>query len=219
MRLFSCMDPFRCMAFAQLSYRDSLRDTVCCLRPKQHRSYHMGIQGTVSRSTRVDAKEKRGWRIYADCAQILIQRARELYKDDDFGVERKEAVYALDSSTIDLCLAVFPWATCRKRKGAVKPHMLLDLRGNIPTFISITHGKYHDVNILDLLVPEPGSFYVMDGAYLDLDRLNVMRECSAYFLIRSKSNTRFRRVDSSPVDKATGILCDQAIVRTMKRCE
>ena len=214
MRSFSCMDQFLCMAFAQLSYRDSLRDTVCCLRSMQHRLYHMGIRGTVSRSTLADANEKRDWRIYADFAQILIQRARELYMDDPFGVELNETVYALDSSTIDLCLAVFPWAKFRKRKGAVKLHTLLDLRGNIPTFISITHGKCHDVNILDLLVPEPGSFYVMDRAYLDFDRLNVMKECSAYFVIRSKSNTRFRRVYSSPVDKATGILCDQAIVLT-----
>jgi transposase len=208
------MDQFLCMAFAQLSYRDSLRDTVCCLRSMQHKLYHMGICGNVSRSTLADANEKRDWRIYADFAQILIQRARELYVDDAFGAELNETVYALDSSTIDLCLAVFPWAKFRQHKSAVKLHTLLDLRGNIPTFISITDGKYHDVNILDVLVPEPGSFYVMDRGYLDFSRLHVMKECSSYFVIRSKSNTRFRRVYSNPVDKATGILCDQAILLT-----
>ena len=156
------MDQFLCMAFAQLSYRDILRYTVCCLRSMHHKLYHMGIRGNVSRSTLADANEKRDWRIYADFAQILIQHARDLYVDDDFGVELDETVYALDSSTIDLCLAVFPWAKFRQHKAAVKLHTLLDLRGNIPTFISITDGKYHDVNILDVLVPEPGSFYVME---------------------------------------------------------
>jgi hypothetical protein len=180
----------------------------------QHKLYHMGIRGKVSRSTLADANEERDWRIYADFAQILIQRARELYVDDDFGVELNETVYALDSSIIDLCLAVFPWAKFRQHKAAVKLHTLLDLRGNLPTFLSITDGKYHDVNILDVLVPEPGAFYVMDRAYLDFTRLHVMKECSSYFVIRSKSNTRFRRVYSNPVEKATGILCDQAILLT-----
>jgi transposase len=212
LRSFSCMDQFLCMAFAQLSYRDSLRDTVCCLRSMHHKLYHMGIRGNVSRSTLADANEKRDWRIYADFAQILIQHARDLYVDDDFGVELNETVYALDSSTIDLCLAVFPWAKFRQHKAAVKLHTLLDLRGNIPTFISITDGKYHDVNILDVLVPEPGSFYVMDRAYLDFARLHIIKECSSFFVIRSKSNTRFRRVYSNPVDKATGIMCDQVIL-------
>jgi transposase len=214
LRSFSCMDQFLCMAFAQLSYRDSLRDTVCCLRSMHHKLYHMGIRGNVSRSTLADANEKRDWRIYADFAQILIQHARDLYVDDDFGVELNETVYALDSSTIDLCLAVFPWAKFRQHKAAVKLHTLLDLRGNIPTFISITDGKYHDVNILDVLVPEPGSFYVMDRAYLDFARLHIIKECSSFFVIRSKSNTRFRRVYSNPVDKATGIMCDQVILLT-----
>jgi transposase len=214
MRSFSCMDQFLCMAFAQLSYRDSLRDTVCCLRAMQHKLYHIGIRGKVSRSTLADANEKRDWRIYADFAQVLIQRARELYVDDDFGVELDDTVYALDSSTIDLCLSVFPWARFRQNKAAVKLHTLLDLRGNIPTFISVSDGKYHDVNILDVLVPEPASFYIMDRAYLDFTRLHVIHEASAFFVIRSKSNTRFRRVYSSPVDKDMGIMCDQAVVLT-----
>ncbi len=214
MRSFSCMDQFLCMAFAQISYRDSLRDIVCCLRSMQHKLYHMGIRGNVSRSTLADANEKRDWRIYADFAQVLIQRARELYVDDDFGIDLNETVYALDSSTIELCLSGFPWAKFRQHKAAVKLHTLLDLRGNIPTFISITDGKYHDVNILDVLVPEPASFYIMDRAYLDFSRLHIIKECSAFFVIRSKSNTRFRRVYSNPVDKATGVKCDQAIVLT-----
>ncbi len=211
---FSCMDQYQCMAFAQLSYRDSLRDTICCLRSMQHKLYHMGIRGKVSRSTLADANEKRDWRIYADFAQVLIRIARDLYADEDFGVELKETVYALDASTIDLCLSMFPWAKFRKHKAAVKLHTLLDLRGNIPSFISITDGKVHDVNILDILIPEPGAFYIMDRAYLDFKRLYTMNQCCAYFVTRSKSNTRFRRVYSQPVDKETGLRCDQTIILT-----
>ena len=214
MKSFSCFDQFLCMAFAQLSYRESLRDIESCLRAMQSKLYHMGIRCRVSKSTLADANEKRDWRIYADFAQVLINIARDLYIDDDFGVELKETVYAIDSSTIDLCLSLFPWARFRKTKGAIKLHTLLDLRGNIPTFISITDGKVHDVNILDELVPEPGSFYVMDRAYLDFDRLYIMNQCLAFFVIRSKINTNFRRLYSQKVDKSTGLRCDQVIVLT-----
>ena len=168
---FSCLDQFLCMAFAQLSYRESLRDIQSCLRAMQNKLYHMGIRGNISKSTLADANEKRDWRIYADFAQVLINTARDLYVDDDFGVELDETVYALDSSTIDLCLSLFPWARFRKTKGAIKLHTLLDLRGNIPSFISITDGKVHDVNILDTLIADPGSFYIMDRGYLDFERL------------------------------------------------
>ena len=169
MKFFSCLDQFLCMAFAQLSYRDSLRDIESCLRAMQNKLYHMGIRGRVSKSTLADANEKRDWRIYADFAQVLINIARDLYVDDDFAVELDETVYALDASTIDLCLSLFPWARFRKTKGAIKLHTLLDLRGNIPTFISITDGKVHDVNILDELIPQPGSFYIMDRGILILN--------------------------------------------------
>jgi hypothetical protein len=180
----------------------------------QSKMYHMGIRSRISRSTLADANEKRDWRIYADFAQVLINIARDLYIDDDFGVELKEMVYALDSSTIDLCLSLFPWAKFRKTKGAIKLHTLLDLRGNIPTFISITDGKVHDVNILDELVPEPAAFYVMDRAYLDFNRLYTMNQCLAFFVIRSKINTKFRRLYSRKVDKSTGLRCDQIIILT-----
>ena len=213
-RSFSCLDQFLCMAFAQLSYRDSLRDIVSCLRAMQNKLYHIGIRGTVSRSTLADANEKRDWRIYADFAQHLINIARELYAHDDFGIELDETVYALDSSTIDLCLSLFPWARFRKSKGAVKLHTLLDLRGNIPSFISITDGKVHDVNVLDVLLPEPGSIYIMDRGYLDFERLFLLHQCMAYFIIRSKSNTKFRRLYSHTIDKSTGVRCDQTIVLT-----
>jgi hypothetical protein len=214
MKSFSCFDQFLCMAFAQLSYRESLRDIESCLRAMQSKMYHMGIRSRISRSTLADANEKRDWRIYADFAQVLINIARDLYIDDDFGVELKEMVYALDSSTIDLCLSLFPWAKFRKTKGAIKLHTLLDLRGNIPTFISITDGKVHDVNILDELVPEPAAFYVMDRAYLDFNRLYTMNQCLAFFVIRSKINTKFRRLYSRKVDKSTGLRCDQIIILT-----
>ncbi len=213
-RSFTCYDQLLCMAFAQLTYRESLRDIECCLRAMREKLYHMGIRGKVSRSTLADANETRDWRIYSDFAQILIHEARQLYIDDDFGLELKETVYALDSSTIDLCLSVFPWAQFRKAKGAVKLHTLLDLRGDIPTFIWITDGKVHDVNVLDHLVPEPGAIYVMDRAYLDFQRLYQLHQGSAIFVTRSKTNTGLRRIYSNKVDKSTGIKFDQTVVLT-----
>lgn len=213
-RSFTCFDQFLCMAFAQLTYRESLRDIECCLRVMREKLYHMGIRGKVSRSTLAYANEHRDWRIYCDFAQILIHEARQLYANDDFGLELEETVYALDSSTIDLCLSVFPWAHFRKAKGAIKLHTLLDLRGNIPSFIAITDGKVHDVNILDLLVPEPGSIYIMDKAYLDFKRLYTLHQYSAFFVTRAKINTNMRRLYSKPVDKSTGVICDQTVVLT-----
>jgi len=213
-RSFSCWDQFLCLAFAQLSYRESLRDIESCLRSMKNKLYHMGIRGNVSRSTLADANENRDWRIYADFAQVLIHIARELYSGDEFDVELNEIVYALDASTIDLCLSLFPWAKFRKTKGAVKLHTLLDLRGNIPAFISITDGKVHDVNILDELIPEPGSFYIMDRGYLDFKRLYILNQFRAFFVIRSKTNTRFRRLYSREVDKSIGLRCDQTIILT-----
>jgi len=217
MRSFSCLDQFLCMAFAQLSYRESLRDIESCLRAMQNKLYHMGIRARVSKSTLAYANENRDWRIYADFAQVLIHIARDLYADEDFGVELDETVYALDASTIDLCLSLFPWARFRKTKGAVKLHTLLDLRGNIPSFISITEGKVHDVNILDELIPEPGSVYIMDRGYLDFERLYLLHQCMAFFIIRSKRNTQFRRLYSHPIDKTTGLRCDQTVVLTGTR--
>ncbi|KKL70667.1 hypothetical protein LCGC14_2102620 [marine sediment metagenome] len=213
-KTFSCFDQFLCMAFAQLTYRESLRDIEVCLRSLQNKLYHMGIRSNVSRSTLSDANEKRDWRIYADFALVLIHIARNLYINDDFGVELDNTVYALDSTTIDLCLSLFPWARFRQRKGAVKMHTLLDLRGNIPSFIEITDGKVHDVNILDNLIPEPGSFYIMDRAYIDFSRLHVLTRCSAFFVIRAKTNLQFRRLYSHHIDKSTGLRCDQTIVLT-----
>jgi len=214
MKNFSCLDQFLCMAFAQLCYRESLRDIESCLRSMQQKLYHLGIRGRVSRSTLADANEKRDWRIYADFAQVLIRTARELYSNDDFGLELDETVYALDSSTIDLCLSLFPWAKFRKTKAAIKMHTLLDLRGSIPSFISITDGKVHDVKVLDHLIPEPGAIYVMDRAYLDFKRLYLLNQCMAFFVIRSKKNTQMRRVYSREIDKATGLRCDQTIALT-----
>jgi len=199
------------MFFAQLTYRESLRDIEACLRSAGHKLYHLGIRGKVSRSTLAKANENRSWRIYADFALILINNARQLYIKDDFGLELKNTVYALDSTTIDLCLSLFPWAHFRKNKGAIKLHTLLDLRGNIPSFIIITDGKVHDVNILDELVPESGSFYIMDRGYIDFSRLYTLNQFHAFFIIRSKSNTKFRRVYSRKVDKSTGLKCDQTI--------
>ena len=211
---FSCFDQFLCMAFAQLTYRESLRDIECCLRSMQKKLYHMGIRGKVSRSTLADANENRDWRIYCDFAQALIQEARQLYSNDDFSLELNETVYALDASTIDLCLSLFPWARFRRSKAAIKLHTLLDLRGNIPSFISITDGKVHDVNILDELIPEPGSIYLMDRGYLDFDRLYRLHQNFAFFVTRKKINTRLRRVYSAEVDKTTGLKCDQVIMLT-----
>ena len=212
MKSFSCLDQFLCMAFAQLSYRESLRDIESCFRAMHSKLYHLGIRGNISRSTLADANEKRDWRIYADFAQVLIDMARPLYSEEDFGIELDETVYALDSSTIDLCLSLFPWARFRKTKGAIKLHTLLDLRGNIPSFISITDGKVHDVNVLDELIPEPGSVYIMDRGYLDFRRLYLLNQCMAFFIIRSKRNTQFRRLYSHEIDRSTGLRCDQTIV-------
>jgi hypothetical protein len=211
---FSCWDQFLCMAFAQLTYRESLRDIEACLRAMHGKLYHMGIRCKVSRSTLADANENRDWRIYADFAQVLIHIARDLYQDEDFGIELKDTVYALDSTTIDLCLSIFPWAAFRQQKGAIKLHTLLDLRGNIPSFIKITDGKVHDVNILDELFPESGSFYIMDRAYIDFERLHTFNQASAFFVTRSKINLKFRRLYSLPIDKSTGLRCDQVIVLT-----
>lgn len=213
-RSFTCYDQLLCMAFAQLTYRESLRDIECCLRAMREKLYHMGIRGKVSRSTLADANETRDWRIYSDFAQILIHEARRLYVDEDFGLQLQETVYALDSSTIDLCLSLFPWARFRKTKGAVKLHTLLDLRGDIPTFIWITDGKVHDVNVLDHLIPEQGAIYVMDRAYVDFQRLYQLHQCSAIFVTRSKTNTGLRRIYSHKVDKTTGVQFDQTVVLT-----
>jgi hypothetical protein len=213
-RGFSCREQLLCMAFAQLTFRESLRDIESCLRARSSKLYHMGLRCRVSRSTLADANEKRDWRIYADFAQVLIHEARELYRNEEFGVQLDQTVYALDSSTIDLCLSLFPWAKFRKTKAAIKLHTLIDLRGAIPTFIEITDGKVHDVNILDELIPEPGSIYVMDRGYVDFSRLYTLTLFSAHFVIRSKSNMKFRRLYSHPVDKSTGVRCDQTIVLT-----
>lgn len=211
-KTFTCLDQYLCMAFAQITYRESLRDIEVCLRSVQPKLYHMGIRGKVSRSTLAKANERRDWRIYADFAQELIHIARRLYSDEDFGLALKETVYALDSTTIDLCLSLFPWARFRKKKAAVKLHTLLDLRDNIPSFIRITDGKVHDVYILDELIPEAGAFYVMDRGYIDFARLYIFCLYQAFFVIRAKSNLQFRRLYSHPIDKATGLKCDQTIM-------
>jgi len=209
---FSCWNQFLCMAFAQLTYRESLRDIQVCLRSTQRKLYHMGFRGNVSRNTLAHANQVRDWRIYADFAQILIGQARRLYANDSFGVELNQTAYALDSTTIDLCLSLFPWAKFRAHKGAVKLHTLLDLRGSIPSLVIITHGKVHDVNILDQLTFEPGAFYIIDRGYLDFDRLYAIQQASAFYVIRAKSNFRFRRLYSRPVDKSDGVQSDQIIV-------
>lgn len=211
---FSCLDQFRTMAFAQLTYRESLRDIEACLRAQSSKLYHMGIRGKVSRSTLADANETRDWRIYADLAHSLIPQARKLYLGEDFGVELDQTVYALDATTIDLCLSLFPWAEFRKTKSAIKLHTLLDLRGNIPTFIHISEGKVHEVNILDEIPPEAGAIYVMDRGYLDFFRLQRLTQALAFFVIRAKSNLACRRLYSAPVDRDSGLLCDQTIVLT-----
>jgi len=211
---FSCMDQFLCMAFAQLTYRESLRDIEVCLRGNRPKLYHMGIRSGISRSTLADANESRDWRIYADFAQILISIAKELYAKDDFGIKLQAEVYALDSTTIDLCLSLFPWARFRKAKGAIKLHTLLNLRGSIPEFIHISDGKLHDVNVLDILIVQPGSFYLMDRGYVDFARLYTMQQASAFFVTRCKRNFQFKRRYSHPVDKSTGLRCDQTIITT-----
>src|SRR5205814_2785266 len=213
-RRFSCRDQYLAMAFAQLTYRESLRDIEACLRAMSGKLYHMGFHGRVSRSTLADANDAHDWRIYADFAQVLIGIARPLYASDPIGVELDQSLYALDSTTIDLCLSLFPWAKFRRHKGAVKMHTLLDLHGNIPTFISITNGKVHDVNILDEIAPEAGAFYVMDRGYLDFERLYVFTLSAAFFVVRTKSNVLIQRRYSHPVDKATGVRSDHIVILT-----
>ena len=209
---FSCWNQFLCMVFAQLTYRESLRDIESCLRSLKNKLYHMGIRGNISRSTLAYTNERRNWRIYADFAKILTHKAKKLYINEPFGVDIDETVYAFDSTTIDLSL--FPWAQFRKHKGAIKMHTLLNLRGSIPEFIRITDGKVHDVNILDELYPEPGSFYIMDRGYIDFTRLFRFTQRFSFFIIRAKSNLDFRRIFSEKVDRSTGILCDQIIILT-----
>ena len=213
-RTFSCCDQFLCMAFGQLTYRESLRDVVTCLDVLKTKLFHVGIRGAVSRSTLADANECRDWRIYADFAQVLIAQARALYAGEDFGVELDNTVYALDASTIDLCLSLFPWARFRRAKGAVKLPTLLNLRGNIPEFIHISDGKMHDVNVLDIMIPEAGSIYVMDRGYVDFSRLYALHQAAAFFVTRAKTNFRYKRRYSRPVDKESGLRCDQTIVLT-----
>jgi hypothetical protein len=213
-RGFSCWDQYLSMAFAQLTYRDGLRDIEACLRSLGGKLYHMGFHGRVSRSTLADANDAHDWRIYADFAQVLIRMARPLYVSDPIGVDLDQSLYALDSTTIDLCLALFPWAKFRRHKAAVKMHTLLDLHGNIPTFISITSGKVHDVNILDEIAPEAGAFYVMDRGYVDFERLYIFTLSSAFFVVRTKSNVLIQRRYSHPVDKTTGVRSDHTVILT-----
>jgi len=213
-RGFTCLDQYLAMAFAQLTYRESLRDIEACLRSVGRKLYHMGLRSKVSRTTLADANERHDWRIYADFAQVLIGIARPLYADDPIGVDLTHSLYALDSTTIDLCLSLFPWAKFRKQKGAVKMHTLLDLHGNIPTFISITDGKVHDVNILDEIDPEAGAFYVMDRGYVDFERLYRFTLSAAFFVVRTKSNVLLQRRYSKPIDKTTGVRSDHTVILT-----
>src|SRR3989338_7066942 len=211
---FSCLDQFLCMTFAQLTFRESLRDIESCLRSMNNKLYHMGIRGSIAKSTLSDANEHRDWRIYFDFAQILIHTAKGLYNNDDFGVELNNTVYALDSTTIDLCLSVFPWAAYCKNQAGIRLHTLLDLRGPMPSFVEITDAKVHDVEILDILIPEAGSFYIMDRGYLSFKRLYVIDQSSAFFVIRSKKNIQFKRLYSAVIDKLTGLRSDQTIILT-----
>ena len=213
-KTFSCLDQYLCMAFAQLTYRESVRDLEACLRAQANKLYHMGIHGSIARNTLGNANAVRDWRVFADLAQSLIGIARRLYAEEPFGVDLKETVYALDASTIDLCLSVFSWAPFRSTKAAIKLHTLLDLRGNIPTFLHISDGKMHDVNVLDLLVPEPGAFYVMDRGYIDFERLHRLHDAGSFFVTRAKSNLKAVRRYSHPIDRSTGLICDQTIVLT-----
>ena len=214
LRGFSCLDQYLAMSFAQLTYRESLRDIEACLRSVGSKLYHMGLRGKVSRTTLADANESHDWRIFADFAQVLIAIARPLYAGDPIGVDLDATLYALDSTTIELCLSLFPWARFRKHKAAVKMHTLLDLHGNIPTFISITDGKVHDVNILDQILPEAGAFYVMDRGYVDFERLFVSTLSAAFFVVRTKSNVLLQRRYSHPVDKTTGVRSDHIVILT-----
>jgi hypothetical protein len=210
-RTLPCTEHFRVLAFAQLTYRESLRDIEACLSAQSAKLYHMGIRSSIKRSTLADANEGRDWRIYAEFAQRLIAQARKLYAEEDLGLDLSNTVYALDSTTIDLCLSLFPWAPFRSTKAAVKMHTLLDLRGNIPSFIHISDGKLHDVNVLDIMIPEPAAIYVMDRAYLDFERLFGLHQAGAFFVTRAKSNSDLRRVYSAPSDRAQGIICDQTV--------
>lgn len=210
-RTLSCATQYRVMAFAQLTYRESLRDIEACLLAQAAKLYYMGFREPIHRSTLADANEARDWRIYAEFAQRLIAQARRLYHNDSLGVELSSTVYALDSTTIDLCLSVFPWARFRSTKAAVKMHTLLDLRGSIPSFIHISDGKLHDVHALDMLLPEPGAIYIMDRGYVDFARLHVLHQVGAFFVTRAKSNLDAHRVYSAPVDRTTGLICDQTI--------
>src|SRR5271169_2124998 len=214
LRGFTCWDQYLAMAFAQLTYRESLRDIEACLGSLQGKLYHLGFRGKVARSTLADANESRDWRIFADFAQRLIATARRLYVREPMGVDLERSLYALDSTTIDLCLALFPWARFRRRKAAVKMHTLLDLHGNIPTFIRVTDGKVHDVNMLDEILPEAGAFYVMDRAYVDFERLYVFTLSAAFFVVRTKSNVLLKRRYSHPVDKTTGVRSDHTVILT-----
>jgi hypothetical protein len=211
---FSCWDQFLCLAFAQLTCRTSLRDIEICLRAQQPRLYHMGFRGQVSRNTLAHANEVRDWRIYRDFAQVLMGIARDLYRDESFGVELSETVYAFDSTTIDLCLSLFPWGQFRRRKSAVKLHTLLDVRGSIPTSVYVTGGQVHDVNLLDELLLETGAFYLLDRGYVDFARLHIFTQACAFFITRTKKNLQFYRRASRPVDRSTGVRCDQTILLT-----
>ena len=211
---FSCWDQFLCLAFAQLTYRESLRDIEACLRAQQPKLYHMGFRCRISRNTLAHANEHRDWRLYADFAQVLIAAARDLYRDEPFGVELSETVYALDSTTIDLCLALFPWGKFRRHKSAVKLHTLLDLRGSIPANVYVTGGQVHDVNLLDQLLPEAGAFYLLDRGYLDFGRLYLLTQGCAFFITRAKQNTQFWRRQWRPVHRWTGLRSDQTIQLT-----
>jgi hypothetical protein len=213
-RSFTCWDQFLCMAFAQLTYRESLRDIEACLNASPERLYHLGIRGTVSRSTLADANERRDWRIYADFAQVLIRQARQLYAQESLGFTLAQTAYAFDSTTIDLCLSLFPWARFRSEKAGIKLHTLLDLRGSIPTFIHLSGGRVNDVNVLDELPPERGSIYVLDRGYIDFPRLHRLAQAGASFVVRAKKNLGFRRRYSRPVDRSTGVTCDQIILLT-----
>jgi hypothetical protein len=212
---FSCLDQYLSMAFAQLTYRESLRDIEACLRAQSSKLYHLGLRATVARNTLANANATRDWRIYCDFAQSLIAMARRLYVNEPFGVELKDTVYALDATTIDLCLSVFPWAPFRSTKAAIKLHTLLDLRGNIPSFIHISDGKWHEINVLDELITEPGAFYVMDRGYIDFERLGRLSEAGSFFVTRAKSNLKVQRRYSHKVDKSTGLICDQTVMLTV----
>jgi len=210
-RTFSCLDQFLSMAFAQITYRESLRDIEACLASQPGKRYHLGLRGNVTRSNLADANERRDWRIHCEYAQSLIRIARRLYAKEPLALELDSTVYALDSTTIDLCLTLFPWTPFRSTKAAIKLHTLLDLRGAIPSFIHVSDGKLHDVNALDLLIPEAGAFYVMDRGYLDFARLYVLHQAGSFFVTRARSNTKFRRIYSQPVDRTSGLICDQHV--------